>query len=181
MLTAPACPQPVTMTSPVPRTFTTRAWSSRISGSGSQVVPVQCWCWGHAVFEVGGAVDLPGDQDRAVDEQRRLAALDHVEAFAGQRTFAECRPVVGLTAGRGEAAAPHQRVDNHRQGHSRRRRRPTRAFFPHAPGDAEAAEPGLRVQSLLLASGEPGGTFGEATSSLHRAPLTYRRAIAICG
>ena len=46
MLTAPACPQPVAMTSPLPRTFTTRAWSSRISGSGSQVVPVQCWCAG---------------------------------------------------------------------------------------------------------------------------------------
>ena len=46
MLTAPACPQPVTMASPLPRTFTTRAWSSRISGSGSHVVPVQCWCAG---------------------------------------------------------------------------------------------------------------------------------------
>ena len=74
-------------------------------------------CWGHAVFEVGGAVDLTGDQDGAVDEQGRLAALDHVEALAGQRTFAECRPVVGPAAGQGEAAAgPHQRVDNHRQG-----------------------------------------------------------------
>jgi uncharacterized membrane protein len=74
-------------------------------------------CRGHAVFEVGGAVDLTGDQDGAVDEQGRLAALDHVEALAGQRTFAECRPVVGPTAGPGEAAAgPHQRVDNHRQG-----------------------------------------------------------------
>jgi hypothetical protein len=44
----------------------------------------------------------------------------------------------------------------------------------------EAEPEGLRVQSLLLASGEPGGTFGEATSSLHSAPLIYRRAIAIC-
>src|SRR6266481_4698125 len=74
-------------------------------------------CRGHAVFEVGGAVDLTGDQDGAAGEQGRLAALDHVEALAGQRSFAECRPVVGPAAGQGEAAAgPRQRVDNHRQG-----------------------------------------------------------------
>lgn len=62
-------------------------------------------CWGHAVFEAGGAVDLTGDQDGAVDEQGRLAALDHVEALAGQRMLAECRPVVGPAAGQGQAAA----------------------------------------------------------------------------
>jgi hypothetical protein len=74
-------------------------------------------CWWHAVFEVGGAVDLTGDQDGAAGEQGRLAALDHVEALAGQRTLAERRPVVGSAAGQGESAAgPHQRVDNHRQG-----------------------------------------------------------------
>src|SRR5215469_9102641 len=74
-------------------------------------------CRGHAVFEVGCAVDLTGDQDGAVDEQGRLATLDHFEAFAGQRTFAECRPVVEPAAGQGKAAAcPHQRVENHRQG-----------------------------------------------------------------
>ncbi len=54
----PSMLQPVMMTRPLPRTFTTRAWSPRISGSGSRChrssagVP-------HAVFEVGGAVDPP--------------------------------------------------------------------------------------------------------------------------
>src|SRR5262249_5017757 len=74
-------------------------------------------CWGHAVFEVGGAVDLTGAQEGAVEEQGRLAALDPLEALAGQRMLAECRPVVGPAAGPDEAAAgPHQRVDNHGHG-----------------------------------------------------------------
>jgi len=68
---------------------------------------------GHAVFEVGGAVDLAGDQDGAVEEQGRLAAPDHVEALAGQRVLAEGGPVAGPAAGPGQAAAgPHQRVDD---------------------------------------------------------------------
>ena len=71
-------------------------------------MPTQCWvCWGDAVFEVGGAVDLSGDQDGAVEEQGRLAALDHVEALAGQRMLAECRPVVAPPPGKARRRRVH--------------------------------------------------------------------------
>ena len=36
MFTTPECPQPVSTTRPWPRTIATRAWSSRIRGSGRQ-------------------------------------------------------------------------------------------------------------------------------------------------
>jgi hypothetical protein len=97
---------------------------------------------GHAVFEVGGAVDLAGDQDGAAGEQRRLAALDHVEALAGQRALAEGRKVVGPAAGQGEAAAgPRQRVDDHRQG----------------PGTAPPGEPGQAAGVVEVAVAEHHG------------------------
>jgi hypothetical protein len=35
---------------------------------------------GHGAFEVGGPVDLAGDQHRAVEQEGWLTALDHVEA-----------------------------------------------------------------------------------------------------
>src|SRR6185437_13402242 len=102
-------------------------------------------CGGHAVFEVGGAVNLTGDQEGAVGEQGRLAALDHLEAVAGQRMFAECRPVVGPTAGQGEAAAgPHQRVDNHWQG----------------PGSAPPGECGQAAGVVEVAVAEHYGVHG---------------------
>jgi len=43
MLMTPACPQPVSTTSPRPATWAISAWSSRISGSGSQLPPRQAW------------------------------------------------------------------------------------------------------------------------------------------
>ena len=43
MLTTPACPHPVTTTSPRPARCTTSAWSSRISGSGSQLPFRSAW------------------------------------------------------------------------------------------------------------------------------------------
>ena len=45
--------------------------------------------WGHAAFEVGSPVDLAGDQDRAVEQERWLTALDHIEALACERTLAQ--------------------------------------------------------------------------------------------
>src|SRR6188472_3909663 len=50
----------------------------------------------HAVFEVGHAVDLAGDQDAPVDEQRGLLPLDESETFGGQRARIEGRHLRGL-------------------------------------------------------------------------------------
>jgi MFS family permease len=43
----------------------------------------------HPALEVGGAVDLAGEEHAAVDEQRRLAALDHREPLAVQGAGAQ--------------------------------------------------------------------------------------------
>src|SRR5215831_14023020 len=59
----------------------------------------------HAVLEVGRPIDLTGDQDRTVQQQRWLAALDDLESLVSQRPFAQSWPFVALAAWRSEASA----------------------------------------------------------------------------
>jgi hypothetical protein len=54
------------------------------------------------VLELGGPVDLAGDQQAVVDEQRGLAALDDGEPLAGQRSPAEGGQGLGLAPGDGD-------------------------------------------------------------------------------
>jgi hypothetical protein len=61
----------------------------------------------HSVFELGRAVDLAGHQERAVEQERRLLALDHVEAGSVESAPARGRQLDRLAAGeRHPAAAP---------------------------------------------------------------------------
>ena len=71
---------------------------------------------GHPALEVGGAVDLPGDEHRAVEQQRGLPALDHLEALGLQRRAAQRRQLPRRLVGQREAAfGPHQRMHGERQ------------------------------------------------------------------
>jgi hypothetical protein len=82
---------------------------------------------GHPALEVGGAVDLSGDQHRTVQEQRRLPALDHFEAFRFQGGATQSRHIpMSLARQCDPASAPHQWVDGHRQ--------PTPTPQPSQPG-----------------------------------------------
>ena len=70
----------------------------------------------HAGFEVGGAVDLAGDEHAAVDQQRGLTALDDLEPLALQGPAAQGRQLHGLGTRDGQPpAGPGQRVDGHGQ------------------------------------------------------------------
>ena len=83
MLTMPACPHPVSTTSPLSRTFSTTAWSSCTSGSGCQPPSRQAW-WagGIPVSNASVAIDLAGHQQHPVQQERGLALLDDGETGA---------------------------------------------------------------------------------------------------
>ena len=105
MFTIPECPQPVSTTRPRPRTFATSAWSSRISGSGCQRPSPVRLVGGEPLLEPGRAVDLARDQQRPVEQERRLLLLDDVEAGALERALAGGRQLERFAAGQGHPAA----------------------------------------------------------------------------
>jgi hypothetical protein len=71
---------------------------------------------GHAAFVLSRAVDLAGDQHASVDEQRRLAAFDHLQAFRVEGAPAQRGQLERLRSGDGEAPpGPDERVGDHRQ------------------------------------------------------------------
>ena len=109
MFTIPECPQPVSTTRPRPRTLATSAWSSRISGSGSQCPWRWAWWAGKPALELGRAVDLAGDQQRAVEQERRLPLLDDVEA---RRPRARCGSWSAARSARGPGIATRRRLQN---------------------------------------------------------------------
>ena len=112
----PEWPQPVRTTRPRPRTCATSAWSSRISGSGCQRAVAVGLVDGEALLELGRAVDLAGDQQRAVEQERGLLLLDDLEAGALERAAARGRQLDRLAARqRDPAAAPELGVDQDRQ------------------------------------------------------------------
>src|SRR6185312_15186676 len=68
-----------------------------------------------ATFEVGGAVNLTGDQHRAVEQERRLPLLDDVEPGVLQRAAAGGRKQNRLATGNGQTALrPELGMDDHR-------------------------------------------------------------------
>ena len=68
------------------------------------------------MLELGGSVNLSGDQHAAVRQQRRLAAFQHRQALPLQRPLAQGRHLLRLATGHGQTpAGPDQRVDDHRQ------------------------------------------------------------------
>ena len=70
----------------------------------------------HPALELRGAVDLAGEEHAAVDEQRRLAALDHREPLAVQGAGAQRGHLPRVLAGqRLPTAGPGVRMDDHRQ------------------------------------------------------------------
>ena len=176
MFTAPAWPHPVTTTRPLAARRARSAPGRRGSAdpAPSRASPWASWN-GMPRLEVGGAVDLAGDQHAAVEQQRRLAALDH------RRTP---RPPASCAAGRAAptraardhdpAAAPHQRVHGDRQPlpppqagqagepagvvevavaehdglDARRRRRPRRSMLSASPfGDTPVSNSSVWVRS----------------------------------
>ena len=108
----PECPQPVRTTRPCPRTVATRAWSSRISGSGCHAPCRWASCPGKAAFEFRGPVDLAGHQQRAVEQEGGLALLEDLEARSLQRALARRGQLDRVAAGEREtAASPELGVD----------------------------------------------------------------------
>ena len=70
----------------------------------------------HPALELRGAVDLAGEEHAAVDEQRRLPALDHREPLAVQCAGAQRGQLPRVLAGhRLPTAGPGMRVHDHRQ------------------------------------------------------------------
>ena len=112
----PEWPQPVSTTRPRPRTCATSAWSSRISGSGCQRPSPVGLVAGEAALELGGPVDLAGDEQRAVEQERRLRAPRRSRSRPLERAAARRRQLHRLAAGkRDAAAAPELGVDEHRE------------------------------------------------------------------
>ena len=71
---------------------------------------------GEALLELRAAVDLAGDQHRAVEEERGLLLLDDLEAGSLERASARGGQLDGLAAGQGDPApAPELGVDQHGQ------------------------------------------------------------------
>src|SRR5471030_1308824 len=72
--------------------------------------------WRHPLLELSGAIDLAGDEDSAVDKQRRLPSLDDFETLPVQRPLTERRHVERVDARHGKSAAsPDEWVHCHRQ------------------------------------------------------------------
>ena len=141
MLTAPAWPHPVITTRPRPATFTTSAWSSRISGSGSQLPFAPGLVDGHALLEVGRAVDLAGDRARC----RRAAAT-----AGGARSPRSPRPPASSAAAWAAPSGPAA-IDD-----------PPAASTPaggRSAGRRAAAQPGQ--------AGEPAGVVEVAVAEHH--------------
>ena len=111
MLTAPACPQPVSTTKPRPRTCTTRAWSSTTSGSCRQSRPGHAWCAGgmpRSNSVVRSTSPVISTQPSTSSEGS--PALDHGEALTLQRPLAQRRQFLGLATGYGQPAAGPDRA-----------------------------------------------------------------------
>src|SRR5918994_3926167 len=112
----PAWPQPVSTTSPRSATLTTKAWSSRISGSGAQLPSRRASWMGKPRSNVEVRSTSPGDEHRSVEEERRPAVLDDVEA-----RVLECPATGGgqferiSTRDRDPPPGPELRVDEHGQ------------------------------------------------------------------
>src|SRR4051794_5566408 len=69
----------------------------------------------HAVLELGGPVDLTGDQNGLVEQERRLSPLDEHEALHLERLLAEGGKQVWVGARDGESPSrPRIRVYDHR-------------------------------------------------------------------
>lgn len=67
------------------------------------------------MLEIGGAVHLAGDEYRPVEQQRWLAAFDHVETLAQKGALAEGGPVLVAAGECHSPSGPDQGMDNHWQ------------------------------------------------------------------
>ena len=73
---------------------------------------------GNALLELGRAVDLAGDEDGTLEEERRLPVLDDLEAGAEQAGAAGRGYLEGVAAGNQDAASrPEFRMDDGGQVH----------------------------------------------------------------
>ena len=82
MFTAPACPQPVMTTRPTATDIDDEGLVVEDQGVGLPAMLAVRLVGGKAVLEVGRAVDLAGDQQAVVEEDRWLTPLDHREPLA---------------------------------------------------------------------------------------------------
>ena len=114
MLMTPACPQPVSTTSPRPATLAISAWSSRISGSGFQLPPRQAW-WMACPFS--NPVVRSTSPVTSTDRLSRKAGVRcsmMLKASLFQRASAGRGHFERLSAGNGQPPpGPELRVDQH--------------------------------------------------------------------
>src|ERR1017187_1835088 len=115
MFTMPEWPHPVRITRPLSATWTTRAWSSRMSGSASQAPWRYAWWIGKPVSKAVFLSTSPVTRTEP-SNRKRAGVFADLEAGVGEGRPAGGGQVHGFAPGDHEApAAPELRVNNHRQ------------------------------------------------------------------